>query len=149
VRMLSVTLTTVFCLAMAFACTRSPLPVGRWQGRYESRDTMVVSRLEIDANGNIYLSAPDATDIGGASEADRAAIRQRLADGLTVAWGDAQPRQFAFDGRVFRKPGGIAPQMEWDPVQKTMTVVIYLGMRPAIRVPLHSVAAFGSDPWTG
>jgi hypothetical protein len=147
-RTLRATLAAALCLAAAFACTRTPAPGGRWEGAYESRDTMVLTRLEIDPKGDIYLSAPDATDIGNASEADRAAIRQRLADGLSVAWGDAQPRQYDFDGRVFRKPGGVAPQLEWNPDQKAMTAVIYLGMRPAIRIPLHSVQTFGNNQWT-
>ena len=148
-RVPGVTLVVGLCLVAALACTRSPPPTGRWQGSYESRDTMVVTRLEIDSKGNIYLSAPDATDIGNATDTDRAAIRQRLADGLSVAWGDAQPRQFDFDGRVFRKPGGVAPQLEWDSSQRTMTAVVYLGLHPAIRIPLHPVFAFSADPWSG
>jgi hypothetical protein len=148
-RAIGITLMAAICLAATFACTRSPAPSGRWQGAFESPDTMVVVRLEIDSKGSIYLSAPDATDIGNASATDRAAIRQRLTDGLSVAWGEAQPRQFDFDGRVFRKPGGVAPQLEWNPDQKTMTAVIYLGLRPAIRIPLHPVADFSNDPWTG
>jgi hypothetical protein len=147
-RTLRTTLAAGLCLAAVFACSRMPAPAGRWEGTYESRDTMVVTRLEIDSKGDIYLSAPDATDIGNASEADRAAIRQRLADGLSVAWGDAQPRHYDFDGHVFRKPGGVAPQLELNPDQKLMTAVIYLGLRPAIRIPLHSVPAFGNNPWT-
>jgi hypothetical protein len=143
-----VTLAAGLCLVAAFACSRSPAPSGRWQGSYESQDTMVVTRLEIDTKGNVYLCAPDATDIGSATAEDRLAIRQRLADGLSVAWGETQPRQYEFDGSVFRKPGGVAPQLEWDSYQKTMTAVIYLGMRPAIRIPLHAVAAFSNDPWT-
>ena len=147
-RALRATLAAGLCLAAAFACSRAPAPEGRWEGTYESRDTLVVTRLEIDSKGNTYLSAPNATDIGNASDADRAAIRQRLADGLSVAWGEAQPLQFDFDGRVFRKPGGVAPQLEWNPDEKAMTAVIYLGMRPAIRVPLHFVQAFANNPWT-
>jgi hypothetical protein len=148
-RILGVTLVAGLCLAMGFACTRASLPGGRWQGSYESRDTLIVARLEIDPKGNIYLSAPDATDIGGASDQDRAAIRQRLADGLSVSWGEAQPKRFDFDGRVFRKPGGVAPQLEWDPDQKSMTAIIYLGLHPAVRIRLRSVTEFTNDPWTG
>jgi hypothetical protein len=148
-RIIGATLIIGLCLAAGFGCSRSPLPSGRWQGAFESADVMVVARLQIDAKGNIYLSAPDATDIGNDSAEDRIAIRKRLADGLSVAWGDAQPRQFEFDGRVFRKPGGIAPQLEWDPDAKTMTAVVYLGMRPAIRVPLRPVSDFSNDPWSG
>jgi len=146
-RMSGKTMAAGLCLVAAFGCTRSPLPSGRWQGAYESRDTMVVTRLEIDSKGDIYLSAPDATDIGNVSADDRAAIRRRLVDGLSVAWGEVQPRQLEFDGHVFRKPGGIAPQLEWNPGQKTMTAVVYLGLRPSIRISLRRVADFNGDPW--
>ena len=139
----------VMCLTLTVACTRTPPPVGRWQGTYQSPDTLVVTRLEIDSKGNIYLSAPDATGVANASADDRMVIRQRLAEGLSIAWGEAQPRQFDFDGRVFRKPGGFAPQLEWNPDSRTMTAVVYLGMRSAIRIPLHPVRQFSSDPWTG
>jgi len=147
VRIPGVTLAAGLCLAVAFACSHSPPPSGRWQGAYESRDTMVVTRLEIDSKGNIYLSAPDATDIGTAAAQDRAAIRRRLADGLSAAWGEVQPRQFDFDGRIFRKPGGVAPQLEWNPDQKTMTAVVYLGLHPSIRIALRPVSDFSGDPW--
>jgi len=59
----------------------------------------------------------------------------------------AQPRPMDFDGRVFRKPGGVAPQMEWNPQSGQMTVVLYFGTRPALRVPLRSVPQFSTDPW--
>lgn len=143
------TLTMGLCVAAAFGCTRTNAPTGRWQGTYESQDVMIAARLEIDPGGNIFLSAPDAMDIAGASSDDRLAIRQRLADDLTLAWGEAQPKQFAFDGHVFRKPGGVAPQLEWDPDRKSMTAVIYLGLRSGIRVPLHPVSDFSNDPWRG
>ena len=104
--------------------------------------------IALDSKGDIYLSAPDATDIGNAAAEDRAAIRRKLAEGLSVAWGEVQPRQYDFDGRVFRKPGGVAPQLEWNPDQKSMMAVVYLGLRPSIRIPLHPVADFSSDPWT-
>jgi hypothetical protein len=136
------------CLVAAFGCSQSQAPAGRWEGAFESPDVMVVARLEIDAKHNIYLSAPDATDIGGASPDDRLAIRERLTDGLALAWSQAQPRQFEFDGRVFRKPGGIAPQLEWNPDTGSMTAVVYLGLRAAIRIPLHPVSDFTNNPWT-
>ncbi len=144
-RILGVIIAAGLCLATAFGCTRAQAPSGRWQGAYESRDTMVVARLEIDSKGNIYLSAPDVTDIGNVSPEDRAAIRDKLADGLSQAWGETQPQQFDFDGRLFRKPGGVAPWLEWNPDEKTMTVLIYLGMRPAIRIPLRTVSNFGNS----
>jgi hypothetical protein len=134
---------------VVFGCAKAPPPVGRWQGGFESREVMVIARLEIDAKGNIYLCAPDAMDIENASQDDRTAIRQRLSDGMNVAWGQTEPKQFVFDGHVFRKPGGVAPQLEWDPDRKSMTAIVYLGMRAAIHVPLHAVADFTADPWSG
>jgi hypothetical protein len=128
-------------------CSRgSAPPVGRWQGAFDSSGTMVLTRLEIDPKGGIYLSAPDATDIGPG--ADRAAIKSRLGDELETEWGAVSPRTLDFDGRIFRKPGGVAPQLVWDPDTKTMTAYIYLGMNPAIHVALRPVAKFEGDPWS-
>ena len=135
------------CLATMLACSRTKLPTSRWEGSYESADVMVVARLEIDSKGQIFLSAPDEMGIGAVSADDRQALRKRLADGLAAAWGVAEPRVFDFDGRVFRKPGGIAPQLEWNPDENRMTAIIYLGLRPSIRIPLHAVAAFSDNPW--
>lgn len=146
-RILGAACITGLCLIAAFACTRSVPPSGRWQGAYASNDVMVVARLEIDAKGNVYLSAPDATGLSGIADDQRAALKARLSQGLDEAWSAVEPRQLDFDGRVFRKPGGVAPQLEWD--GSHMTAVVYLGMHPAVRVPLHAVPAFGTDPWTG
>jgi hypothetical protein len=148
-RLLGIAFVIGLCFAAAFGCAKAPPPAGRWQGSFESRDTIVVARLEIDAKGNIFLCAPDATDIAGSSGDDRAAIRQRLSDGMNLAWGQTEPKRYEFDGRVFRKPGGVAPQLEWDPDQKSMTAVVYLGLRAAIRVPLHPVTQFTNDAWSG
>ncbi|MGH6870158.1 MAG: hypothetical protein ACREHE_01520 [Rhizomicrobium sp.] len=136
----------VLCLA---ACSRhSQPPAGRWEGAYESGDTMIAARLEIDAKGNIFVSAPDAENISGGEDA-RAAIRARLAQGLAAGWGDVQPKNFEFDGSTFRKPGGVAPQIEWNAQANTMTLIVYLGMRDGIRVPLRPVKTFSDDPWSG
>ncbi|HEX3672960.1 MAG TPA: hypothetical protein VHU87_01680 [Rhizomicrobium sp.] len=137
-------------LLMALCLTgcshHSPPPAGRWEGTYEASDTMIAARLEIDAKANIYVSAPDAENFSPDADA-RAAIRKSLAQGLAAGWGDVQPRNFEFDGKVFRKPGGVAPQIEWDPGSNAMTLVVYLGMRDGIRVPLHPVKEFSDDPW--
>jgi hypothetical protein len=135
------------CLVTVFGCSRPAPPSGRWQGAYATRDVMIVARLEIDAKGNIYLSAPDATDLSGVPDDQRATLRAKLSEGLEDAWSEVEARQFDFDGHVFRKPGGVAPQLEWD--GSHMTAVVYLGMRPAIRVPLRAVQAFSADPWSG
>ncbi|HEY2068803.1 MAG TPA: hypothetical protein VGG48_04550 [Rhizomicrobium sp.] len=121
-------------------------PTGRWEGTLETENTMIAARLEIDAKGNIYVSAPDAENFTDTEDA-RAAIRHNLAQGLTAGWGDVQPRAFEFDGQVFRKPGGVAPQIEWDSSSNNMVLIVYLGMRNGIRVPLHPVKDFSDSPW--
>ena len=122
-------------------------PVGRWEGVYDTPDTVIAARVQITAKGDIYLSAPDATDVGGSSDEDRAAIRQKLADGLEESWGSVVPRPMDFDGKTFRKPGGIAPQMEWDSSTNTMTITVYLGTEQPISFPLHPVKDFSPDPF--
>jgi hypothetical protein len=137
------------CLALCACSSSKAPPVGRWEGTYEASDAMVAVRLEITPKGNIFLSAPDALNIDAYSEDQRVAMRQRLAEGLETSWGDTQPRRLEFNGRVFRKPGGIAPQMEWNPNSGEMTVIVYLGTHPAIRIPMRAVKDFDSNPWPG
>ena len=146
-RVLSAARIAGLCLVTVYACSRATMPNGRWQGTYASNDVMVVARLEIDARGNIFLSAPDAADLGGITDEQRTALKAKLTEGLQEDWAAVTPRQFDFDGHVFRNPGGVAPQLEWDGTR--MTAVVYLGMRPAIRIPLHAVPKFSGDPWTG
>jgi hypothetical protein len=138
------------CLITAWACSsaKSP-PVGRWEGALEAQDVMVAVRLEISNKGDIFLSAPNALEIESVTTAERPSMRQRLADELAASWGNIGPRPMDFDGRIFRKPGGVAPQMEWNPQTRQMTVVLYLGMRAALRIPLRGVDRFSTDPWTG
>jgi hypothetical protein len=138
---------SVVSLAAMSGCSHQGTPpVGRWEGTFESNDTMIAARLEIDAKGQIFVSAPDAENFCDSAEA-RAAIRQSLAQTLSTGWGDVQPRTFDFDGNVFRNPGGVAPQMEWSPDAWSMTLVVYLGMRDAIRIPLRTVKGFSDNPW--
>lgn len=138
------------CLVTVWACSsaKSP-PVGRWEGALEAQDVMVAVRLEISNKGAILLSAPNALEIESVTTAERPAMRQRLADELAASWGNVEPRPMDFDGRIFRKPGGVAPQMEWNPQTRQMTVVLYLGMRAALRIPLRGVERFSTDPWIG
>jgi hypothetical protein len=138
------------CLIGAICCSnaKSP-PVGRWEGAFEAQDVMVAVRLEISDKGDIYLSAPNALEIESVSAADRPAMRRRLADELAASWSNVEARPMDFDGRIFRKPGGVAPQMEWNPETHQMTVVLYLGMRAALRIPLRAVPQFSADPWPG
>jgi hypothetical protein len=147
-RSLSAAAVAGLCLVAVLACSNAKTPpVGRWEGSYETADAMIVARLDISPKGEIYLSAPDAMDIDGVPPDQRSVMRERLADGLKASWSDTQPRQFDFDGRVFRKPGGIAPQMEWNPNTGQMTVIVYLGLHPAIRIPMLAVKDFSSNPW--
>jgi hypothetical protein len=137
------------CLLLVSACSHAtPPPTGRWEGIYDSHDAIVAARVEITARGDIYLSAPDAMDVGSSS-GDRTAIRQRLADGLNQSWGSVVPRQMDFDGKTFRKPGGIAPQMQWDSAGNTMTLILYPGTAPEIHILLHPVKDFSPDPFPG
>jgi len=146
VRRFPFAIVALLCIGLAVACSRgSAPPAGRWEGTLDSPDAIVAARLQISSKGQIYVSAPNAEDFGNGSEEDRAAIRQRLADGLADSWDSVQPIALEFDGKTFRKPGGIAPQMEWDGSQ--MTLVVYLGKRDAIRIPLRAVKDFSPDPW--
>jgi hypothetical protein len=147
-RTLSIMIAASLCLVAALACsnTKAP-PAGRWEGAYEASDAMVAVRLEISPKGEIFLSAPNALDIEGTPPDARPAMRQRLADELASSWSSVEARPLDFDGRVFRKPGGVAPQMEWDPDTRQMTVVLYLGLRAGLRIPLHAVSDFSGNPW--
>jgi len=148
-RTLSTGLVVCLCLAFAFACSAPKPPSGRWEGTYESAQTMIASRLEIDKNGLIYVSAPDALDITASDDAGREVIRQRLAMGLAEGWSEVTPRTLDFDGKVFRKPGGIAPQMEWNPDTRQMSLIVYPGTQASIRIEMRAVKDFSADPWPG
>lgn len=130
------------------ACSKHPAPPhGRWIGHYESPVVMVDVRLEILPNGKVRVSAPDLTGIGNPTDEQRQILHARLAADLAGSWGDVKPRTFDFDGTVFRKPGGIAPQMEWTPRTQQMKVVFYFGMQHSLRIAMHRVQDFSEDPW--
>jgi hypothetical protein len=130
------------------ACSRpAHPPAGRWIGNYDAPDVMVDARLEIGKDGTVRASAPDLLDVGTVSDEDRAAMHARLAADLAESWDEAPPRAMDFDGRVFRKPGGVAPQMEWDPQTRQMKLIFYFGTKHSIRISMHAVDDFGSDPW--
>ncbi len=122
---------------------------GAGKATYDIDGTMVAARLEIEPNGMVRASAPDASLSPGASDQDRTNLRQRLAGDLAAAWEDAVPKPMDFDGREFHKPGGIARQMIWDADKKQMTLVLYLGTNPAIYIPMHAVGDFSDNPWNG
>ncbi len=134
------------CLAGAYACSHPRPPEGRWEGAYESDDAMVVARLEIASNGTILLSAPNAQDLASTTEDDRASTRQKLAEDLANGWDGVTPRTLDFDGTTFRKPGNVAPQMEWDAANKHMTLIVYFGT-DSIRIAMHAVKDFSDNPW--
>jgi hypothetical protein len=134
------------CLLLA-SCSKSAPPVGRWEGTYEQAGTFIAARLELLPNAQVRISAPDVTDPSIDNDEDRTAMEQNMADRLAGAWGDVAPRPMDFDGTIFRKAGGIAPQLEYDRSTNLMTLYVYLGTRPAIRIPLHPVDDFSSNPW--
>jgi hypothetical protein len=139
-----------FCVAATTGCSHETAPpAGRWEGTYDSGDTIVAARMEITAKGQIFVSAPNAENIGGTSSDGRTAIRQRLATGLATGWDDVTPIQLDFDGQTFRKPGGVAPQAEWDSSAHRMTLIVYLGRGDGIRIPLRAVKDFSPSPFPG
>jgi hypothetical protein len=134
---------------LAFAlsnCSAHPTPPsGRWQGVYEDGNLIVAARLEIDPGGHIRVSAPNAIgDFAAMSEEDRATLRARLVSGLARSWPSVGAFPLDFDGKDFRKPGGVAPQLEWDASAHKMTMIYYSGTRASVRVPLESVGDFDS-----
>ena len=129
------------------ACAKPIPPVGRWAGNYDAQGTMIDARLEIGGDGLVRVSAPDISNVVVASQDDRAAMHERLASELAEGWDQVMPRAMDFDGQVFRKPGGVAPQIEWDKTNQRMTLVVYFGANPRIYVALHPVADFSNDPW--
>lgn len=136
----------LFVALALFACSRAAPPMGRWEATYESGDTLIAARLEIEPDGRVKISAPDLSGESGGAE-ERQAAKQRLADGLADAWESVSPRSFDFDGKTFRKPGGVAPQLLWDAGTRSMTLVVYLGTQPALNIAMHSVDEFHADPW--
>jgi hypothetical protein len=133
-------------LALA-ACSKPSPPQGKWEGGYDGNGTLVAARVEIGADGQVKISAPDLTNIQNTRPEQLQQMRERLAADLATAWDTVAPRPFDFDGSVFRKPGGVAPQMEWDKDSNQMTLEIYIGANAALPIPLRPVDAFHDDPW--
>ena len=134
-------------LATALAgCGKPQPPVGKWEGGYESGGDLVAARVEILPNGGVKISAPDATNaMGNREQID--AMRAQLAADLANGWSDVTPRSFDFDGKIFRKPGGVAPQMVWDKNTNQLTLQLYIGARAAMPVPLRPVNDFHDNPF--
>ena len=138
-----------FAIAAAIAvtlagCSEHRPPVGRWEALYEAADVMIAARLEIAPNGAIHVSAPNAfMDFAAMDEGQRAGMRARLESELARAWPSVSSLALDFDGSTFRKPGGVAPQLEWDGAR--MAMIVYPGTHPSIRVPLQRVKDFGDS----
>jgi hypothetical protein len=128
------------------ACSKSAPPVGKWEGGTESGGTIVAARVEILPSGQVKVSAPDIMYITGSRE-QIDELRARLSAGLVNGWSEVAPRTFDFDGKTFRKPGGIAPQMVWDKATGQMTLELFIGARPALPVPLRPVDGFHDNPF--
>ena len=135
------------CLALA-ACSKQHVPpTGRWIGHFESPSVMVVAWLEILPSGDVRVSAPDYLDIGEPSDEARDAAHKKLSSQLSDDWGQIQPRRYDFDGHTFRKKGGVAPQMEWNPKTQEMKLVFYFGMQRSMHIPMTPVKEFNEDSW--
>jgi|ERR1051326_8240436 hypothetical protein len=132
-------------LAPVVACSKPAPPQGRWEGGYQSNDTLIAARVEIGADGLVKVSAPDVTNLALTRPEELPVMRRQLAADLAAAWETVQPRPLDFDGKTFRKPGGVAPQMVWDKNSGAMTLELYIGANPALPVPLHAVKDFHDD----
>ena len=134
-------------IAAALAgCSKPQPPVGKWEGGTDSGGNLVVARVEILPNGQVKVMAPDITNaVGPRERIDE--LRARLAADLANGWSAVAPRSFDFDGKTFRKPGGIAPQMVWDKASNQMTLELYIGAQPAMPVPLRPVEDFHDNPF--
>ena len=128
----------------AAGCSDPAPPVGRWHGAYEGDSAIIVARLEIAPGGVIRVSAPNAfADMRRLPQEQRDHIRAQLDSGLQNGWTRIEPIALEFDGKTFRKPGGVAPQMEWDAAEQEMTLIVYPGLMERIRIKLDAVADFG------
>ena len=140
---------TLLFAVMAVAltgCGKPQPPVGKWEGGYESGGDMVAARVEILPSGAVKIMAPDITNaIGNREQVE--GLRAQLAADLANGWSEVRPRSFDFDGKTFRKPGGVAPQMVWDKGSNQLTLELYIGARPAMPVPLRPVADFHDNPF--
>src|ERR1700750_278403 len=129
------------------ACSKPSPPPGRWEGGYSGGGVLVAARVEIGADGQVRLSAPDVTNLQNAKPEQLQQQRDTLAADLASGWDGVAPRRFDFDGKTFRKPGGIAPQMVWDKATNQMTLQLYFGANPALPVVLRPVDGFHDNPF--
>ena len=129
------------------ACSKPAPPQGRWEGGYSANGTLVAARMEVEADGQIRVSAPDVTNLQNAKPEQLQQQQDAMAADLASGWDSVAPRPFDFDGDTFRKPGGVAPQMVWDKKTNQMTLQLYIGASAALPVPLRPVSDFHDDPW--
>jgi hypothetical protein len=134
-------------LLLLAGCGKPQPPTGKWEGGTSTGGTIVAARVEIGPSGLVRVSAPDITNLAGAGPQVLLNERERLQAELVNAWDDVKPRAFDFDGKTFRKPGGVAPQMVWDKDTNQMTLQLYIGANPALPVVLRPVAEFHDDPF--
>ena len=134
-------------LAVLAGCSKPAPPPGRWEGGYSANGTIVAARMEVGADGQVRISAPDITNLQTARPEQLQQERDKLAADLASGWDGVAPRMFDFDGKTFRKPAGIAPQMVWDKGSNQMTLELYIGANPALPVVLRPVSEFHDSPW--
>ncbi|MBV9420591.1 MAG: hypothetical protein JO348_12535 [Alphaproteobacteria bacterium] len=140
-------LALLFGVLVLTGCSKPQAPAGRWEGGYDQDGTFIAARLEIETDGKVRVSAPDVTDPSLVSDSDRAMMRRNMAERLAGGWGEVVPRPMSFDGKIFRLPGRIAPQIEYDNTTNVMTLYVYLGTNPVIKMPLKPVADFSDNPF--
>jgi hypothetical protein len=131
---------------MLAGCGKPQAPVGKWEGGAETGGILVAARVEIMPNGTVKISAPDITNAVGQPD-EVLQMQAHLSSDLANGWPDVRPRQFDFDGKTFRKPGGYAPQMVWDKDTGQMTLELYIGANPALPVMLRPVSGFHDSPF--
>ena len=143
-RALLIAILAVTSLAVGCSDFTKP-PEGRWQGAYTADDVIIAARVEIQADGRVRLSAPNAyANFATMPIAEKRAIEQRLVGNLVAAWPQVSPRDLDFDGKVLRNPGGVAPQLERDAKTGHMTMFVYPGSKPSIRVDLEPTDTFAN-----
>jgi hypothetical protein len=133
-------------LLLLAGCAKQP-PIGKWEGGYVAKGTVVVARVEIGADGLVKVSAPDITGLDPMKPEAMLSEREALQAELVNGWPNVAPRKFDFDGKTFRKPGGQAPQMVWDEKTNQMTLQIFIGRNPAFPVVLRPVPGFHDNPF--
>ena len=103
-----------------------------------------------DAHGSLYINPASAVRVPVQITALRGG-HTKLREATVLEFGNTEFAIFLstlpleFDGHAFHKPGGVAPQLEWNNAGKKMILVFYSGNRPSVHVPLDSVADFSSD----